>query len=87
MYKCPCCGKQVLTYSDAYYICEICGWEDDPTQRRNPDETDCANVESLNGYRKSHGIIYDDTEYEECPGEEEFDDDQIFYKDGKWINE
>ena len=30
MYKCPCCGKPGLTYSDAYYICEICGWEDDP---------------------------------------------------------
>lgn len=36
MFTCPCCGFKTLDEAFAYDICEICGWEDDPTQQDYP---------------------------------------------------
>jgi len=48
-YKCPCCG--IFDYEEeiggTYFICPICGWEDDAIQLRNPDYIYGANKYSL----------------------------------------
>ncbi|ATP40885.1 hypothetical protein CSE16_12975 [Solibacillus sp. R5-41] len=38
-YTCPCCGYKTLPEepSDTFYICRMCGWEDDGVQFHNPD--------------------------------------------------
>jgi len=46
-YACPCCGNKTLSEIDAYEICDICGWEDDPAQRKDPHLVGGANRESL----------------------------------------
>jgi hypothetical protein len=50
---CPCCGSRVLGEVGDYEICSVCGWEDDPTQRANPDYAGGANNSSLNECRKA----------------------------------
>lgn len=47
--KCPCCGK---TRVEKYEICEVCGWENDPTQALEPDLKGGANKDSLNEHRE-----------------------------------
>ena len=47
-YLCPVCGKHYFTEINAYEICPVCGWEDDPVQRREPDLSGGANKLSLN---------------------------------------
>ena len=44
---CPCCGSLTIGEHGQYEICEVCGWEDDPTQSANPEEGGGANQESL----------------------------------------
>lgn len=48
-YKCPCCG--IYDYGEevggTYFICPICGWEDDNVQLDNPDFGGGANRYSL----------------------------------------
>ena len=40
-YPCPVCKKpNQLFKSDAYEICPTCGWEDDPSRRKNPDDVE-----------------------------------------------
>lgn len=51
MIKCPVCGEYYFEKEDNYEICEICGWENEKWQYDNPDETECANVMSLNEAR------------------------------------
>lgn len=48
-------------------ICEVCGWQDDPVQLADPDETECANELSLNEYRKMYqeGMLDLPPEYSE----------------------
>ncbi|MCQ2501553.1 MAG: hypothetical protein MJ117_09445, partial [Lachnospiraceae bacterium] len=46
---CACCGAPI---SEKYEICEICGWEDDPVQNRDPEFEGGANQQCLNEYRK-----------------------------------
>lgn len=48
-YPCPCCGYYTLGEKPpgTYEICEICFWEDDDLQYRDPDNEGGANVESL----------------------------------------
>lgn len=53
-YKCPVCGKFTLDREEAFEICDVCGWEDDPYQRRNPDEDCCANQISLNQAKQTY---------------------------------
>lgn len=48
---CPCCGKFKLDEVGKYEICGICGWEDDPVQRKDPDFDGGANIISLNEAR------------------------------------
>ena len=47
-YRCPVCGKHYFDEIGAYEICPVCGWEDDPLQRREPDLKGGANSMSLN---------------------------------------
>lgn len=47
LYPCPCCGSEVLSEPDVYEICEVCGWEDDPAQRKDPSLKGGANEMSL----------------------------------------
>lgn len=46
---CPVCGKQLL--DDPYEICSVCGWENDPVQRKDPAFAGGANKMSLNEAR------------------------------------
>ena len=49
--KCPCCGtSDVFDYD----LCDVCSWENDPIQRRNPDYEGGANEISLNEARKAY---------------------------------
>ena len=47
-YRCPVCGKHYFNEAGAYEICPVCGWEDDPLQRKEPDFKGGANSMSLN---------------------------------------
>ena len=51
---CPCCGRHYFEEKDAYEICPVCGWEDDPVQRRDPDFAGGANACSLNEARREY---------------------------------
>ena len=51
---CPCCGKYHFEEKGAYEICPVCGWEDDPLQRREPDLAGGANTLSLNDARRKY---------------------------------
>ena len=43
--ECPVCHRTKVA---DYDICDICGWENDPVQLKNPDFPGGANEESLN---------------------------------------
>lgn len=45
---CACCGERVFLSLGDYEICDVCGWEDDPVQSRDPDYEGGANELSLN---------------------------------------
>ena len=45
---CPVCSKHSFEEAGKYEICPVCGWEDDPVQRRDPDFPGGANKMSLN---------------------------------------
>lgn len=44
---CPCCGKHSFNEAGTYEICPVCGWEDDPKQRRDEALAGGANELSL----------------------------------------
>ena len=46
---CPCCNKSIV--SD-YAFCKVCGWQNDPVQKENPDFAGGANIQSLNNARR-----------------------------------
>jgi Cysteine-rich CPCC len=48
LFPCPCCLRKTITELGGYEICEICGWEDDPTQSGDPEYKGGANLLSLN---------------------------------------
>jgi hypothetical protein len=54
-YTCPCCGYKSLDEEPpgTYYICEICYWEDDDVQFRDPDYEGGANEVSLRQAQKN----------------------------------
>lgn len=49
---CPCCYESMLESEGKYEICEVCGWEDDPVARRDPDFVGGANRNSLREERE-----------------------------------
>jgi hypothetical protein len=51
LFECPCCGSKTLSEIEAYEVCDICNWEDDPVQRNDPDYEGGANDLSLNQAR------------------------------------
>lgn len=48
---CACCGAAI---TEKYEICDVCGWEDDPVQTKDPDFAGGANKDSLNEYRRKY---------------------------------
>lgn len=52
--RCPVCNKHYFNELNAYEICPVCGWEDDPSQRRDPYLSGGANIKSLIDYRKEY---------------------------------
>ena len=49
-FACACCGYKTISGpagSGSYEICEVCGWEDDPVQFKEPDREGGANRVSL----------------------------------------
>lgn len=52
LFPCPCCGSRTLGEQGAYEICDVCGWEDDPAQSKDPGYAGGANRDSLNTARK-----------------------------------
>lgn len=51
---CPVCKTHRFDEVGAYEVCPICGWEDDPVQRRDPDFAGGANALSLNEAREKY---------------------------------
>ena len=49
---CPCCHAYLFSEKNAYEICPVCGWEDDPSQRRDELLAGGANRLSLAGARE-----------------------------------
>jgi hypothetical protein len=52
MMKCPVCGQYEFARQDDYDVCEVCGWENDGLQEKQPDYEGGANEISLNEARK-----------------------------------
>lgn len=52
-FLCPVCGKYFFDRFGDDDVCEVCGWENDPIQYDNPDETRCCNRMSLNQAREA----------------------------------
>lgn len=52
-FACPCCGYLTLLQQPpgTFAHCEVCWWEDDPTQFADPSYEGCANAPSLNQAR------------------------------------
>lgn len=53
---CPCCEEHYFTEEDNYEYCEVCGWQDDPVQRDDPDYDGGANPKTLNETKKEWEI-------------------------------
>lgn len=47
-YMCPCCNSSEFSDKYSYEICNICGWQNDPVQNKDPDFSGGANERSLN---------------------------------------
>lgn len=54
-FACPCCGYRTLEEKPAgtYAICEVCFWEDDLTQLKDPNNSGGANKVSLRQAQKN----------------------------------
>ena len=48
MNKCPVCGKHMFADDEDFYICPVCGWENDPVQNDDHDYAGGANHVSVN---------------------------------------
>ena len=44
----PVCGKYEFEEQGSFDICDVCGWEDDPLQLKEPNLEGGANEMSLN---------------------------------------
>ena len=58
-YKCECCGCYTLKEEppSTYEICEVCYWEEDYVQNKDPDFPGGANEVSLNQARKNYALF------------------------------
>lgn len=54
LFQCPCCRYFTLEKISENDICPVCFWEDDPYQKKFPDEEDGPNHISLNQARKNY---------------------------------
>ena len=52
--KCPVCGEYHFEEWGDYDVCEICYWENDPLQYKNPNLAGGANRMSLNEARQAY---------------------------------
>ena len=54
-FPCPCCGCLTLGEepSGTFEICDVCGWEDDDVQLKDPSFEGGANAVSLNEAREN----------------------------------
>ena len=52
--RCPVCGKYYFSEAGGYEICPVCGWEDDPVQRRFPEMEGGANKDCLTEARRKY---------------------------------
>lgn len=57
-FRCPCCGYYTLDEVDAYEICPVCYWEDDPIQRDAPDYEGSSNIPSLKIAKENYKKFY-----------------------------
>ena len=57
--KCPICGNLSFGENDDYENCEVCGWENDPYQRRHPDETGANNQWTINNAGRIYTVEAD----------------------------
>ena len=64
-FACPCCGRKRIEKLGDYEICDVCGWEDDPTQSKDPDFAltvcwtplrFCTPTSSCWAYNVAHGV-------------------------------
>ena len=51
MIKCPVCGEYEFEKKSDHDVCDVCGWENDGLQMKNPDMDGGANPDSLNARR------------------------------------
>ena len=59
LHACPCCGERTLREQNDYEICNNCRWEDDPGQRKHPNDNLGANSLSLNQHRaEANWLLY-----------------------------
>lgn len=52
--RCACCGRFSLPADEMFYICPICGWEDDELQNDDPQFEGGANEMSLEQAREAY---------------------------------
>lgn len=57
-FKCPCCGYYTLNEVNKYEVCPVCNWEDDPIQRKNPNDDEGTNKISLNLAKENYNKYY-----------------------------
>lgn len=53
-HRCPVCGRYEFEEHGSFDICEVCHWEDDPIQEKDPDYKGGANKMSLNEAREAY---------------------------------
>ena len=52
IHPCPVCGQTEFPFEGSFFICKVCGWEDDNIQYEDHDYTGGANKLSVNQYKK-----------------------------------
>jgi hypothetical protein len=53
MNKCPCCKSKTIKELGHHEICNVCWWEDNPSQSTDPNLERGANRLCLNDYREN----------------------------------
>lgn len=53
-FKCPVCGEYTFEEENDFDVCDVCFWENDGIQAKNPDYKGGANKMSLNEARAAY---------------------------------